>query len=382
MELGVLSLSDIQIDPATGHPRSFSERMDEIVGYATLAEQTGLDVFALGEHHTLDFAVSSPAVVLAAVTARTSRIRLTSGVTVLPVLDPVRVYQDFATLDLLSHGRAEITAGRSAFTEPFDIFGVDLTQYDQVFSEKLNLLLQLRDQSTVTRSGNHRAPLNDAPITPRAQQQVLPVWVGVGGSPDSAARAGRLGLPMILGYIGGPLEHARPAVDIYRGAGDRAGHTDALRVGISTHFYAAATPEAARRTFPYYHDYLRPKTPGGRGFVVNQAQFDAGTRRGNAIMIGSTEQLIEKILDAHEALGLDRFLGQIDWGGLPSAAVTESIHRYAEDIAPAVRAHTASAHPDPSPASSAPGQPARAGHDGNGRVDDRGHALGSITNLP
>ena len=312
MELGVISLSDIQIDPTTGRPFSYSERIDQIVGYATLADRTGLDVFALGEHHTLDFAVSAPAVVLAAAAARTSRIRLTSGVTVLPVLDPVRVYQDFATLDLLSHGRAEIAAGRSAFTEPFDLFGVDLAQYDQVFSEKLDLLLRLRDRSTVTWTGAHRPPLHHAPITPRAYQQPLPVWVGVGGSPDSAARAGRLGLPMILGYIGGPLDHARRAVDIYRTAGDRAGHSDALRVGISTHFHAAATPEAACRTFPYYHEYLRPKTPGGRGFVVDQAQFDDGTRRGNAIMIGSTEQLIEKILDAHEVLGLDRFLGQID----------------------------------------------------------------------
>nr|WP_238413018.1 LLM class flavin-dependent oxidoreductase [Saccharothrix deserti] len=162
-----------------------------------------------------------------------------------------------------------------------------------------------------------------------------------GRLPDSAERAGRLGLPMVLGYIGGPLSHARHAVDIYRAAGERAGHPDKLRVGISTHFYAAATPEDARRTFPYYHEYLRPKTPGGRGFVVDQAQFDAGTRRGNAIMIGSSEQLIEKILDAHQTLGLDRFLGQIDWGGLPRAAVSDSIHRYAEEIAPAVRATTA-----------------------------------------
>jgi alkanesulfonate monooxygenase SsuD/methylene tetrahydromethanopterin reductase-like flavin-dependent oxidoreductase (luciferase family) len=146
---------------------------------------------------------------------------------------------------------------------------------------------------------------------------------------------------MVLGYIGGPLTHARRTVDRYRAAGDRAGHSDKLRVGISTHFYAGATPEDARRTFPYYHEYLRPKTPGGRGFWVNQAQFDAGTRRGNAIMIGSNEQLIEKILDAHQSLGLDRFLGQIDWGGLPRNAVEDSIHRYAEQIAPAVRAATA-----------------------------------------
>ena len=168
------------------------------------------------------------------------------------------------------------------------------------------------------------------------------MWLGVGGSPESAHRGGTLGLPMVLGYIGGPLDHAKRAVDIYRAAGERAGHPESLRVGISTHFYAGATPEEARRTFPYYHEYLRPKTPGGRGFVVNQAQFDAGTQRGNAIMIGSTEQLIEKILDAHEVLGLDRFLGQIDWGGLPRAAVADSISRYAEQIAPAVRAATTS----------------------------------------
>ncbi|GAB2869422.1 LLM class flavin-dependent oxidoreductase [Nocardioides pacificus] len=341
MELGVISLSDVQTDPSTGQPHSFERRLEEIVGYATLADRAGLDVFALGEHHTLDFAVSSPAVVLAAAATRTSRIRLTSGVTVLPVLDPVRVYQDFATLDLLSHGRAEITAGRSAFTEPFGIFGVDLADYDAAFDEKLDLLLRLREQDRVTWSGRFRPPLHDAPVTPRAAQRPLPVWLGVGGSPESAERAGRLGLPMVLAYIGGPLTQARRAVDVYRAAGERAGHAERLRVGISTHFYAGATPDAARRTFPHYHEYLRPKTPGGRGFVVTQAQFDAGTQRGNAVMIGSSTQLIEKILDAHEVLGLDRFLGQVDWGGLPRAAVEDSISRYAEEIAPAVRAAAA-----------------------------------------
>jgi alkanesulfonate monooxygenase SsuD/methylene tetrahydromethanopterin reductase-like flavin-dependent oxidoreductase (luciferase family) len=298
----------------------------------------GRDVFALGEHHTLNFAVSSPAVVLAAIASHTSRIRLTSGVTVLPVLDPVRVYQDFATVDLLSHGRAEIAAGRSAFTEPFGIFGADLRDYDALFSEKLGLLLQLREKDHVTWSGKFRPPLHDAPITPRARQEPLPVWLGVGGSPESAERAGRLGLPMVLGYIGGPLEHARRAVDIYRSAGHRAGHPEKLRVGISTHFYAGATPDAARKVFPFYHEYLRPKTPGGRGFLVTQAQFDAGTQRGNAIMIGSSAQLIEKILDAHQVLGLDRFFGQIDWGGLPKTLVEDSINRYATEIGPAVRA--------------------------------------------
>jgi alkanesulfonate monooxygenase SsuD/methylene tetrahydromethanopterin reductase-like flavin-dependent oxidoreductase (luciferase family) len=303
-----------------------------------LADRLGLDVFGLGEHHGLDFAVSSPAVVLSAIAARTSSIRLASAVTVLSVLDPVRVYQDFATLDLISHGRAEIIAGRSAFTEPFALLGVDLADYDAIFAEKLGLLLQLREQSEVTWSGRFRPPLAAAPISPRAQQASLPVWAGVGGSPESADRAGRLGLPMVLGYIGGPLERARSAVDIYRAAGQRAGHPEKLRVGISTHFFAGDTPRAAREIYPYYHEYLRPKKPGGRGFTVSQAAFEAGTARGQAIMIGSTRELIEKILDAHDLLGLDRFYGQVDWGGLPRAMVTESITRFATEIAPALRA--------------------------------------------
>jgi alkanesulfonate monooxygenase SsuD/methylene tetrahydromethanopterin reductase-like flavin-dependent oxidoreductase (luciferase family) len=179
----------------------------------------------------------------------------------------------------------------------------------------------------------------DAAITPRAHQQPLPIWLGVGGSPDSADRAGRLGLPMVLGYISGTLDHARRAVAIYRAAGERAGHSDKLRVGISTHFYAAATEAAASKVFPYYYEYLRPKTPGGRGLLVNHAQFDAGTRRGNAIMIGSSNQLIEKLLDAQQALGIDRFFAQIDWGDLPKAAVEDSLNRYATEIAPTVRAN-------------------------------------------
>src|SRR3954470_20828117 len=223
MELGILSLSDLQMDRETGQPASAVQRSDDIIHYAVLAEQLGLDLFALGEHHTLDFAVSSPAVTLAAIAARTEEIRLTSAVTVLSVHDPVRVYQDFAGLDLVSHGRAEIIAGRSAFTEPFPLFGVRLQDYDAVFSEKLDLLLKVREQSHVTWSGRFRSPLEDAPIAPRAVQEPLPVWIGVGGSPESAERAGRLGLPMVLGYIGGPLSSAQRAVDIYRAAGERAG---------------------------------------------------------------------------------------------------------------------------------------------------------------
>ncbi len=344
VELGIVSLSDRQHDPRTGQLVDTRQRLSEIVGYAELADTLGLDVFALGEHHSADFAVSSPAVVLAAVAARTRTIRMTSAVTVLSVLDPVRVYQDYASLDLISGGRAELIVGRSAFTEPFGLFGVDLADYDAIFTEKVELLLRLRDEATVGEwSGRFRPPLHDAEIIPRALD--LPVWVGVGGSPGSAARAGRLGLPMTLGLIGGSIEHARRTVDAYRSAGEAAGHTDRLRVGISTHFYAAATPGAAREVFPYYHEYLRPKRPGGRGFVVGREQFAAGTGPGMALMIGSSEEVTEKILLAQEVLGIDRFFGQVDWGGLPRGRVEESIARFAGEIAPAVRQATISATP-------------------------------------
>ena len=338
IEFGALSLADLQRSIDTGATATASDRLDEIVGYGTLAERLGLDVFALGEHHTLDFAVWSPAIVLAAVAARTQRIRLTSAVTVLSVLDPVRVYQDVAQLDLVSHGRAEVIVGRSAFVEPLAIFGENPVDYDALFSEKLDLLLHLSGASRVTWTGRFRFPLTDAPIAPRAYQHVLPVWVGVGGTPASAERAGRLGLPMVLGYIGGPLARARQAVAIYRRAGERAGHPEKLRVGISTHFYAGEHAAAARAAFPYYHEYLRPKTAGGRGFIVDRASFEAWTEPGQALMIGSSDELIETILDADRMLGgLDRFSGQADWGGLPRLLVEASITRFAAEIAPAIR---------------------------------------------
>jgi alkanesulfonate monooxygenase SsuD/methylene tetrahydromethanopterin reductase-like flavin-dependent oxidoreductase (luciferase family) len=337
MELGIISLSDIYQGTTTTDTPTAGGRLDDIVHYAELADQLGLDVFGLGEHHTLDFAVSSPAVALAAIAARTSRIRLASAVSVLPVLDPVRLYQDFATLDLVSHGRAEIVAGRSAFTEPFALFGYDLNQYDALFSEKLNLLLRLREEETITWQGRFRSPLIDAPIAPRALQQPLPVWVGVGGTPQSAHRAGTLGLPMVLGLIGGPIERARAAVDIYREAGDKAGHGDRLRVGVSTHFYAGADARQAREVFPYYHEYLRPKTPGGRGFQIDRWSFEHGTRAGQALVIGSSEEIVDKIGEMREVLGIDRFYGQVDWGGLPRELIDESITRLATEIAPVIR---------------------------------------------
>jgi alkanesulfonate monooxygenase SsuD/methylene tetrahydromethanopterin reductase-like flavin-dependent oxidoreductase (luciferase family) len=248
VELGVISLGDITADPETGRRVSAAARIDATLAYARAADELGLDVFTVGEHHSHKFAVASPAVVLAAAAAQTARIRLTSGVTVLSALDPVRVYQDLAQLDLISKGRAEIIAGRNAFAEPFALFGAPMSEYDELFAEKLDLLLRLREQEQITWAGRYRPPLTDAEIAPRALQDPLPVWVGVGGSPGSAARAGHLGLPMMLGYIGGTLAHARRTVEIYRAAGEAAGHDpDTLQVGISTHFYAAASDQRVLR---------------------------------------------------------------------------------------------------------------------------------------
>jgi alkanesulfonate monooxygenase SsuD/methylene tetrahydromethanopterin reductase-like flavin-dependent oxidoreductase (luciferase family) len=311
--------------------------MADILGYAALADQLGLDVFAVGEHHSAEFFTSSPAGVLAAAAARTTAIRLASATTLLGIADPVRVYEDFATVDLVSRGRAEIIAGRSAFVEPFRLFGYDTADYDALFAEKLGLLLDIRSSEKVTWQGRFRPSLYDAFVTPRAVQDPLPVWVGVGGTPESVERAGRLGLPMILGYIGGTLAHLKPLADLYRAAGERAGHAESLKLALSTHFHAGADPASARATYPNYHEYLRPKTPGGRGFTVSRPAFEAGTGPDGAIMIGSAAEITDKLLAAKETLGLDRIFAQVDWGGLPAALVEESIARYATQIAPELR---------------------------------------------
>ena len=339
MELGIFSLTDIAAEPHGGPRLTVAHRLDEIVQYGVQADRLGLDVFGVGEHHTHQFAVSSPAVVLAAVAQATDRVRLTTTATVLTTLDPVRVYQDFATLDLLSHGRAEVIAGRSAFAEPFALFGVDPADLDRTYAEKLDLLLELRDNERLTWTGSTRPALHDAEISPRAYVDTLPVWVAVGGTPTSAQRAGRLGLPMMLGLIGGTISHAKRLVDIYRAAGAQAGHdADQLRVGITSHFYAGADPLAARSDiYPYYHQYLSPRTNGGRGWEVSRGQMDALSARGGALMVGGPEELAEKIADLHTILGVDRFMGQVDFGGMPRAMVEDSIVRFATEIAPAVR---------------------------------------------
>ncbi|WP_430645518.1 LLM class flavin-dependent oxidoreductase [Agromyces sp. GXS1127] len=334
MELGIFSLGDIY---APGGDTAAS-RTDDITSYGVAAERAGLDVFGVGEHHSRQFAVSSPAVNLAAIAQATDRIRLTTTASVLSVLDPVRVYQDFATLDLISHGRTEIYAGRSAFAEPFALFGENLHDLDSLFAEKLELLLRLRDEDSVTWEGAHRSPLVDAAPNPSARPD-LPIWVAVGGTPSSAQRAGALGLPMALGFIGGTLDHAKRLVQLYRAAGRAAGHGDGvLKVGITSHFYVGESQETAlEEFFLYYQRYLAPETNGGRGWRVDPAGAQMLTARRGALMVGGPREIAEKILDLRAELGADRFLGQVDLGGLPRTMVHDSIRRFGERVAPALR---------------------------------------------
>jgi alkanesulfonate monooxygenase SsuD/methylene tetrahydromethanopterin reductase-like flavin-dependent oxidoreductase (luciferase family) len=334
MELGVFSLSDISPES----PDTAASRVDDIIDYGILAERHGLDVFGIGEHHSAPFAVSSPAVMHAAIARATSRIKLTTTATVLSVLDPVRVYQDFATLDLISHGRAEIIAGRSAFAEPFALFGEDINQLDDLFAEKLDLLLQIRSEDPVTWSGRFRPPLHNAEINPRATGE-LPVWAAVGGTPASAERAGRLGLPMALGLIGGTISHAKRLVDLYRDAGQRAGHPEEqLQVGITSHFYIGETAEQAYEDFyPYFQRYLAPRNNRGRGWNVDKQSMLGIAARGGALMLGGPREVAEKILDLKSELGADRFMGQVDLGGMPQQMVRDSIARFGDVVAPAIR---------------------------------------------
>ncbi len=338
MDIGIATLTDVQPRTVDGATRTVEQRTAQIVRLGVQADRLGLDHLGVGEHHAPDFAVASPAVVLAAVASRTSRLRLTSSVSTLGALDPVRLYQDFATVDLISGGRAEITVGRSAYPDPFALFGAPIQVYDDLFSEKLDLLLRLRSSPRVTWQGRFRPPLDDAAIVPRSVQDPLPVWVGVGGTPASAERAGALGLPMILGYIGGTVERLAALATLYRRAAERAGHAESARVGVGVHFFAAADEATAAETYPYYRDFLRPKSPGGGGFEVGPEQFRHGRGADGHLAIGTPERITEKLLALHRAVGFDRLQALPDWGGLPEDAVTESVRHLAETVAPALRA--------------------------------------------
>ena len=337
MELGLATFADL----ASGI--SPQQRMRDLLEEAELADQLGLDVFAIGEHHRPDFLVSSPAVVLAAIAVRTERIRLSSAVTVLSSDDPVRVFQQFAEVDLLSGGRAEIMAGRGSFIESFPLFGYDLDDYDELYAEKLDPLLKIRDSEHVTSSGRLRAPLNDATVWPRPVQQPLPVWVAVGGTPQSVIRAGSLGLPLTLAIIGGQPERFVPLVDLYREAANAAGHDPATtKLAINTHAFVAETSEQADQAFAPSYLSMMNRIGRERGWPPSgRPQYEALRSPRGALAVGSPEQVTEKILFEHELFANDRYIAQMSVGAVTHNDVMRSIELFGTEVAPVVREEVA-----------------------------------------
>ena len=337
MELGLYTFAETTPNADGTASTTPQRRMCELVEEAVLAEQVGLDVFGIGEHHRPDFIVSSPAVVLGAIAARTSRIRLTSAVTVLSSDDPVRVFQDFATLDLLSSGRAEIMAGRGSFIESFPLFGYDLEDYDALFAEKLDLLLRIRENGPVTWSGRHRAPLRNQLVMPRPIQHPLPVWVAVGGTPASAARTGTLGLPMALAIIGGAPERFAPLVETYREAARRAGHDpETLPLSINGHGHVAESSDVAAEEYYPGHDASMRKLGRERGWPApSREQYDMLRSPRGALLVGDPKTVAEKILFQHDIFGNTRYL--IYLMGMPHATVMRAIELLGTQVAPLVR---------------------------------------------
>lgn len=337
MELGIYTFGDRTIDPETGKYLSNEQRMKNLIEEIELTEQVGLDVFGLGEHHRSDYLVSAPAVVLAAAAAKTKRIKLASAVTVLSSDDPVRVFQQFATLDLLSGGRAEIMAGRGSFIESFPLFGYDLNDYDELFEEKLDLLLALNESEVINWKGKHRASIRNLGIYPQPERK-LPVWIAVGGTPASAIRAGKLGLPLALAIIGGMPEQFASFIQLYRQTAQKAGNENKIKVGINSHVYVAEdSQQAADEFYPSYSEVMnrigreRGWPPGSR------QQFEASRSPRGAVMVGSPQQVIDKILFEQELFHHDRFLAQMGVGPLSHKKLLKSIELFGTTVAPAVK---------------------------------------------
>ena len=340
MELGVFTFADVS---PTASDNAAAQRLTELLEQIELADQVGLDVFGVGEHHRPDYAVSAPTVVLAAAAARTKRIRLTSAVTVLSSDDPVRVFQQFATLDLISGGRAEVMAGRGSFIESFPLFGYDLDNYNELFAEKLELLLKLRDNERVTWRGRHTQTLQDAAVYPRPLQSPLPIWIAVGGTPQSVVRAATLGLPLALAIIGGAPERFAPFVDLYRETGAQAGHDAAsLRVSINSHTHIADTPQAAGdELWPHYAEVMT-RIGAERGWPpATRMQYDTMRTRRGALLVGSPDEVIDKIMFQYGIFRHDRFLAQIGIGTLPHAHIMRAIELFGTVVAPTIRRETA-----------------------------------------
>lgn len=342
MEFGIYTFAEVTPGRGADEPEGPAQRLRDLIEEIELADQVGLDVFGVGEHHRPDFAVSAPAVVLAAAAERTSTIRLTSAVSVISSDDPVRVFQDFATLDLLSGGRAEIMAGRGSFVESFPLFGYDLEHYDELFAEKLLLLLKVREHERVTWSGKHRAPIEDLGVYPRPLQRRIPIWIAVGGNPESAIRAGTLGLPMAIAIIGGMPERFAAFAKLHREAALRTGFDPPPALSINSHGYIAPTSqEALDESFPAVSEVMnRIGRERGWSPMSRADHDDAATLRG-ANFVGSPQQVIEKILFQHEIFHHDRFLVQFSVGPMPHDKIMRSIELFGTEVAPVVRQEVA-----------------------------------------
>jgi probable LLM family oxidoreductase len=340
MQIGIDSFAALVPDPITGHTVTAQERIAQLLEEIELADKVGLDVFGLGEHHRSEYLDSAPTIILAAAAARTTSIRLTSAVTVLSAADPVRVFQNFATLDLISNGRAEIVAGRGSFIESFPLFGLKLEDYDDLFAEKLDLLLTLRESTNVHWSGRHRASLTGQGVYPRPLQNPLPIWLGVGGTPQSFVRAGDLGLPLMVAIIGGEPHRFRPLIDLYREAGKRAGHSpEKLKVGIHALGYVADTDQQASDDF--FPGYAEAFTKIGRerGWPpVTRNQFEALRRPTGALMVSDPETVAAKLLQMNEALGgISRISFQMSVAALRHDKLMHAIELLGTRVAPIIR---------------------------------------------
>lgn len=339
IELGISTFLEASSDPKTGEAISHAERIQRAVEEIELADQVGLDVYAIGEHHRIDYASSAPAVILAAGAARTKRIRLSSAVTVLSSDDPVRVYQQFSTLDAISGGRAEIMAGRGSFIESFPLFGYSLDDYHELFEEKLELLLRIIAEEKVSWPGGHRPAIDNLGVYPRAVQDPLPVWIASGGTPTSVARSGALGLPLALAIIGGMPERFAPLVDLYKQAAAKAGHDPAkLPVASHSHGFVADTKERAEEIFYPPHQAQMNTLGRERGWPhYDRASFEAACSPRGALYVGDPEYVAEKIVLLRKNLGLNRFLLHTDFGSISHEDTLRSIELFGTKVAPLVR---------------------------------------------
>ncbi|NEU31755.1 LLM class flavin-dependent oxidoreductase [bacterium LRH843] len=339
MEIGISTFVETTPDVETGKVMSHALRIREVVEEIVLADQVGLDVFGVGEHHREDYAASSPAIILAAAASQTSQIRLTSAVTVLSSADPVRVFQDFATVDAISNGRAEIMAGRGSFIESFPLFGYDLKDYDELFEEKLELLLKIRASEKVTWKGGHRPAIQNRGVYPRPVQDPLPVWIGSGGNSESVVRAGLLGLPLVLAIIGGQPVQFKQLVDLYKKAATHAGH-DLTKLAIASHshgFIAESTEVAADKFFPSTQQAMN-KLGQERGWgPYSRRSFDAARSFEGALYVGDSETVAAKIIHLRKNVGMTRFMLHVPVGTMPHEDVMKAIELLGKEVAPRVR---------------------------------------------